>query len=167
MVNFSNLRKGLSRRVDKHFVSGVSSKAVRNIPVTESSSRVAVEVSVHFRHLTKAGNQVMKWSNKVLATYASQINSTFNSFDAERMPFAMPAIGMCMSAAAASAMINMKTGVFTPVSSFVVVLFVVSLLLVGLVIILSLLLTCLTRLMRLESLVRQIENPATRNAQGD
>jgi hypothetical protein len=49
----------------------------------------------------------------------------------------------------------------------VVVLCVVSLLLVGLVIILSLLLTCLTRLMRLESLVRQIEKSATRNAQGD
>jgi hypothetical protein len=71
-----------------------------------------------------------------------------------------------MSAAAASA-ITIQTGVFTPVSSFVVVLFVVSLLLVGLVIILSLLLTCLTRLMRLESLVRQIEKSATRNAQGD
>jgi len=71
-----------------------------------------------------------------------------------------------MSAAAASA-INIQTGVFTPVSSFVVVLFVVSLLLVGLVIILSLLLTCLTRLMRLESLVRQIGKSATRNAQGD
>jgi hypothetical protein len=71
-----------------------------------------------------------------------------------------------MSAAAASA-ITIQTGVFTPVSSFVVVLFVVSLLLVGLVIILSLLLTCLTRLMRLESLVRQIGKSATRNAQGD
>jgi len=71
-----------------------------------------------------------------------------------------------MSAAAASA-ITIQTGEFTPVSSFVVVLFVVSLLLVGLVIILSLLLTCLTRLMRLESLVRQIGKSATRNAQGD
>jgi MFS superfamily sulfate permease-like transporter len=70
-----------------------------------------------------------------------------------------------MSAAASA--INIQTGVFTPVSSFVVVSFVVSLLLVGLVIILSLLLTCLTRLMRLESLVRQIGKSAARNAQGD
>ena len=108
----------------------------------------------------------MKWSNKVLATCASQMNSMFSCYDAERMSFAMPAMGMCMSAAAASA-ITIQTGVFTPVSSFVVVLFVVSLLLVGLVIILSLLLTCLARLMRLESLVRQIGKSATRNAQGD
>jgi hypothetical protein len=108
----------------------------------------------------------MKWSDKVLATYASQTNSMFSCYDAQRMSFAMPAMGMCMSAAAASA-ITIQTGVFTPVSSFVVVLFVVSLLLVGLVIILSLLLTCLTRLMRLESLVRQIGKSATRNAQGD
>lgn len=103
----------------------------------------------------------------MLATYASQPNSMFSCFDAERMPFAMPAMGMCMSAAASASVINTKTGVSTPVSSFVVVLCVVSLLLVGLVIILSLLLTCLTRLMRLESLVRQIEKSATRNAQGD
>jgi hypothetical protein len=48
-----------------------------------------------------------------------------------------------------------------------VVLFVVSLLLVGLVTILSLLLTCLTGLMRLESLVRQIGKLATRSARGD
>ncbi len=108
----------------------------------------------------------MKWSDRVLTTYASQTNSMFSCFDAKRMSFAMPAMGMCMSASAASA-INMKTGVFTPVSSFVVVLSVVSLLLVGLVIILSLLLTCLTRLMRLESLVRQIGKSATRSAQGD
>lgn len=110
----------------------------------------------------------MKWSNKVLAAYASQSNSMFSCFDADRMPFAMPAMGMCMSATAASASaINTKTGVLTPFFSFVVVLFVVSLLLVGLVIILSLLLTCLTGLIRLESLVRQIEKTATRNAQGD
>jgi len=102
----------------------------------------------------------------VLTTYASQTNSMFSCYDAKRMSFAMPAMSMCMSAAAASA-ITIQTGVFTPVSSFVVVLFVVSLLLVGLVIILSLLLTCLTRLMRLESLVRQIGKSATRNAQGD
>jgi hypothetical protein len=108
----------------------------------------------------------MKWSDKVLATCASQTNSMFSCYDAKRMSFAMPAMGMCMSAAAASA-ITIQTGVFTPVSSFVVVLFVVSLLLVGLVIILSLLLTCLARLMRLESLVRQIGKSATRNAQGD
>ena len=107
----------------------------------------------------------MKWSDRVLTTYASQTNSTLSCFDAKRMSFAMPAMGMCMSAAASA--INIKTGVFTPVSSFVVVLFVVSLLLVGLVIILSLLLTCLTRLMRLESLVRQIGKSATRSAQGD
>ena len=107
----------------------------------------------------------MKWSDKVLATCASQTNSMFNCYDARRMPFAMPAMGMCMSAAASA--ITIQTGVFTPVSSFVVVLFVVSLLLVGLVIILSLLLTCLTRLMRLESLVRLIGKSATRNAQGD
>jgi hypothetical protein len=110
----------------------------------------------------------MKWSDKVLTAYASQSNSMFSCFDAKRMSFAMPAMGMCMSAAAASAsVINTKTGVLTPVSSFVVVLFFVSLLLVGLVIILSLLLTCLTGLMRLKSLVRQIEKTATRNAQGD
>jgi hypothetical protein len=102
----------------------------------------------------------------VLTTYASQTNSMFSCYDAQRMSFAMPAMGMCMSAAAASA-ITIQTGVFTPVSSFVVVLFVVSLLLVGLVIILSLLLTCLTRLMRLESLVRQIGKSATGSAQGD
>ena len=102
----------------------------------------------------------------MLTTYASQTNSMFSCYDAQRMSFAMPAMGMCMSAAAASA-ITIQTGVFTPVSSFVVVLFVVSLLLVGLVIILSLLLTCLTRLMRLESLVRQIGKSATGSAQGD
>lgn len=102
----------------------------------------------------------------MLATYQMQTNMASSRHHAERMPFAMPAMGMCMSAAAASAII-MKTGVLAPVSLFVVVLLVVSLLLSGLVLIISLLLTGLTGLVGLESLVRLIAKPAMRNARGD
>ncbi len=107
----------------------------------------------------------MKWSNSVLAAYASQPKMTARDFDAKRMPFAMSAMGMCMSAAASAIII--KTGVFTPVFSFVVVLLIVSLLLVGLVTILSLLLTSLIGLVRLKSLVRQVKKLATSSTQGD
>jgi hypothetical protein len=76
----------------------------------------------------------------------------------QRMPFSassMPA--MCtMYMAAAASMLIIGTGALASVSLFVVVLLVAALLLVSLVVVISLLLlTCLTRPISLEDLVRQ------------
>ncbi|HEX4208439.1 MAG TPA: hypothetical protein VHZ51_30380 [Ktedonobacteraceae bacterium] len=84
---------------------------------------------------------------------------------AERMPFTLPTMGMFAASAAAS-IIFLKTGALTPVSLFAL-LIIVALLLVGFELIISLLLTCLTGLTRLEGLVRHITKIATSDARGD
>ena len=86
---------------------------------------------------------------------------------AEHMPSSMPAMSMCMFAAASTVAMIMETGVLTSVSLFVLVSVIVPLLLVGLVIIISLLLTGLTGLARLESLVGFNIKLATRSARGE
>jgi NhaP-type Na+/H+ and K+/H+ antiporter len=83
----------------------------------------------------------------------------------ERMPFAMPAMAMCMSAAAASTIL-IETGANTPVSLFVLALPLV-VLLVSLVVLISLILTGLTGLVGLESLVGLMTKLATKTVQGD
>jgi len=101
----------------------------------------------------------------MLATFdRAQTAMVADSCRSQRMPFSMPAMGMCMSASAAASTIIIGTGVITPVSLFG--LLVVSLILVSLVVIISLLLTCLTRLVRLESLVGQVTLIATRTTRG-
>ena len=84
------------------------------------------------------------------------------------MPF-MPAMSMGMATATASAATTSTlfgTGVTTSVSLFVASI-ILGLLLVGLVVLISLLLTCLTGLVRLGSLVGLIEELATNATQGD
>ncbi len=73
--------------------------------------------------------------------------------------------GMCMSAATST--ILLKTGVITSVSLFVFVLLIVPLLLLGLVVLINLLLTCLTGLVTLMSLVGLEIERTTRTVQGD
>ena len=80
---------------------------------------------------------------------------------AGRMPFFMAP--MCMAAAS---IFFIRTGVVAPVSLFVLLL--PSVVLLGsLVVLISLLLTCLTGLVRLESLVGLTKEPATLTIQGD
>ena len=80
---------------------------------------------------------------------------------AGRMPFFMAA--MCMAAAS---ILFIRTGVIAPVSLFVVLHLIVALL-GSLVVLISLLLTCLTGLVRLESLVGLTKELATSITQGD
>ncbi len=94
---------------------------------------------------------------------------------AQSMPFSassMPA--MCTMYMAAASMLIIGTGALASVSLFVVVLLVAALLLVSLVVVISLLLlTCLTRSISLEGLVRQTMDmvgltiDTTRMTQGD
>lgn len=88
------------------------------------------------------------------AEYAAQSPS-------RRMPFSM-STPMCMGMAAADAnSVILETGVQTSVSLFMSVLCLCSVLLLGLVALISLVLTCLTGLIRLESLVGRITGLAT------
>jgi hypothetical protein len=81
-----------------------------------------------------------------------------------RMPFSQPACEcMGMSDATANSIIS-KTGVYTPVSLFVVIALLclcILLLLPGLVVLISLVLIGLTGLIRLESLVGLVTRLAT------
>ena len=82
--------------------------------------------------------------------------------------FSMPnAAAPFMCTFAATGAILLTTGVVTSVSLFVLVLFIVPLLLLGLVVLISLLLTCLTGLVALESLVGLEIERTVRTARGD
>ena len=83
----------------------------------------------------------------------------------ERMPSAMPA-AMCMCASAFTGILIWQTGVITSVSLFVLNI-VPLLLVVGLVVLISLLLICLTGLITLESLVGPEVERTVRTARGD
>jgi hypothetical protein len=101
-------------------------------------------------------------STALTASYAVQRPS-------RRMPFSMPA-SMCMGMSAASAsIIILETGVNTSVSLFMVVfcLCLCSLLLTGLVVLISLLLIGLTGLIRLASLVGPTDELATTATLGE
>lgn len=77
----------------------------------------------------------------------------------QRMPSSRKSAMYTMHMMAASTLI-IGTGALASVSLFGVVLFVVSLLLVSLVVVISLLLTCLTRPISLEGLVGQTKEMA-------
>jgi hypothetical protein len=86
------------------------------------------------------------------------------------MPFsahAMPAMCMSISASTAASNITSGTGVLASVSLFILVLLTAAPLLVNLVVLISLLLTCLTGLVELERLVGLTKKLATRTVQGD
>jgi hypothetical protein len=91
----------------------------------------------------------------MMATSVSMYTTTTSLSAAQRcggrMPFAMPA-AKCSRMSAPTGIFLLQTDVITSVSLFVLGL-VPLLLVVGLVVIISLLLTCLTRLVTLECLV--------------
>lgn len=103
----------------------------------------------------------------MLATLrAAQTATSASHCNVMRMPFSMPA-AMSMFVVANACAINKETDVNTSASLFVVILLVCLLLLVSPVII-SLLLICgLTGLVRLESLVGLMIQPAILSIQGD
>jgi hypothetical protein len=98
------------------------------------------------------------------AQIAMATNHAFFGHERFSMPQAATAY-MCMSAATSA--ILLTTGVVTSVSLFVLVLFIVPLILLGLVVLISLLLTCLTGLVTLESLVGLEIERTVRAARGD
>lgn len=84
----------------------------------------------------------------------------------ERAPFSMPAMCMYMSATASAIIIG--TGVITSVLFFVPVFALTPILLPGLIVLLiTLLLICLTGLVRLEGLVGRKRELIASTAQGD
>ena len=104
----------------------------------------------------------------MLATFSTtRIAMTAYQSGAERMPCSMPAMCMCISAMAATAVsiTLVRTDVSASVSLFVVLLLVYLLLLVCVLI--SLLLTRLTRLVGLESLVGLTRELAANTLRGD
>lgn len=105
----------------------------------------------------------------MLATsYASQTAKNAASCRARRMPFST-AMPMEQRRMATSASIStLETGVIASVSLFIAGLFISSLSLVGLaVLLISLILTGLTRLVGLESLVGLNTEPAAETIQGE
>jgi hypothetical protein len=102
------------------------------------------------------------------ATFSTtKIAMTAYQSGAERMPSSLPAVCMCISAMAATtaSITFIRTDVSASVSLFVLLLLVYFLLLVCVFI--SLLLTCLTRLVGLESLVGLTRELATNTLRGD